>query len=133
MNIACVYMPGMSVMAVWSDKHYYPATVLSLDNKKRVEVKFVEDESVSWLKAAGVVCCELVPVGLNVLAKRVETNWSEPAMVVSHYTDNTADGPSTGYNVQFNSSDSITRYRLSAMFFNFRYQVSKCLCLNNDW
>jgi len=99
-------------MAIWNDKHYYPATVLSVDSKKRVHVKFDEDGSMSWVKLVGIVCCDLVPVGFNVLAKRAETNWSEPAVVLSYYSDDNTNG----YNVHLNTSDITIRYYHLALY-----------------
>lgn len=124
MYIRCC-VAGQSVLAMWTDKHYYPATVLSLDNKK-IQVRFNGDGHEAWLKSTSLTHCDLVPVGLPVLAC-IESEWSEPATVISYYTDSTSDVP-TGYNVQLNNSDPIVRYCLSEAGF---YRLLNCK--DNSW
>jgi hypothetical protein len=83
--------------------------VLSTDGKKQVHVEFKEDGSTFWVRPDKVICCELVPVGLDLMALRVETEWSEAAVVRSYYSDGSCESEIAGYSVQFYSDDVIAR------------------------
>jgi hypothetical protein len=100
---------GQPVFALWRDKHYYPAVVLSTDGKKQIHVKFNEDGSTLWVRPDKVICCEVIPVGFDLMALRIETEWSEAAVVRSYYTDSNCESEVAGYSVQFYSDDSIAR------------------------
>jgi hypothetical protein len=86
--------------------------VLSVDNKKQVQVRFDEDGSNFWVKADKIFSCEMVPVGFDVMAMRQETGWNEAATIQSYYSDDNPESRAVGYTVQFHADGVISRYQL---------------------
>lgn len=81
-------------MALWKDKHYYPARVLSCGDRGKYSVLF-DDGNQMDIKASHMINLDLVPVGKMVLAD-CGSGWNELVTVLSHWTD----GSETGYVVR---------------------------------
>ena len=61
--------------------------ILSLQDKKtlgRLVVRF-EDGDERSVHEDDLIVCELLPVGTNVLVRREDAEWSEPAVILSHW------------------------------------------------
>ena len=74
---------GTPVMALWTDKHYYPGTVVKQDTSGRYEVRF-EDGDVRHVIESEIIVCELLTIGQSVFAENEEGDYL-PAMVMDHY------------------------------------------------
>lgn len=90
----------MSVFARWNDKSYYPGVVLSVKSRRRlVHVHFNDDEQEEWVRAASVVRCNLVPVGVEIMVD-IGREVRLLASVISYYTDTQSGDVPAGYNVE---------------------------------
>ena len=82
-------------MALWTDKHYYPGTVVKQDTSGRYEVRF-EDGDVRHVIESEIIICELLSIGQTVFAEN-EAGVYMSALVMDHYRR----GPEVGYVVEF--------------------------------
>lgn len=86
----CTRATGTEVYALWKDKVCYSGRIVSVDIQALVAF---DDGNRLNVPLDRIIVCDLLPVGMLVLAPRSdEESWSELATVVRHYEHGTEKG-----------------------------------------
>jgi len=93
--LACV--TGSEVYALWKDKVCYSGHIVSCTSDSQALVAFDDGNSLI-VPLDRIIVCDLLPVGMSVLAQRSDDEpWSELATVIAHYES----GAEKGHTVVF--------------------------------
>ena len=80
---------GSEVYALWKDKVLYSGHIRSVTSNQEALVAFDDGNDLN-VQLGRIIVCDLLPVGMTVLAPRSDDHaWSELATVVSHYHSGT--------------------------------------------